>query len=612
MKKVTRLTLMILTIFVLLMSAACGAQDAMNGTQSEQPGLQKPVRLAGPYPALVSYVGEKKYGYIDATGAFVIEPVFGQAFDFQENGLAVAGTAELAGVIDRTGKYVIAPKFDSVGTFRDGAAVAQMGNKMVVIDTKGRILYESTGYISDFSDGRALVYEYTEGDQWLYGYIDNTGKVVIPPQYQSAFDFRGGRAVVKLRDGTFALIDRNGTALRTFNYADMGNISEGLMAFQPESGGKYGYVNEKGQVVIQPQFSSAQEFMDGMAVVNAAADFSGFLYGAIDKRGRTIIQPQFSDIRILGEDKLAVGKPLNAEYPFMDSIYAISGRDGKFLTDFIYYGVGDYKNDLASAYDNTTTFFIGKTGQRVGTLPAVKGIGTLTPLGDIIRADIDQQVYYIDGRGNVVYKPADQVVLTNRVTVRQIKYRPNRNYLVYYPQVSGLDNKEVENSINARLKSMSITADVTPDMELDYTYTGDFDIEFYQKNLIVFELSGYNYPMGAAHGMPRLVYVHVDIKSGRFYELKDLFKKDSDYVKVLSDIIGVLIKEHGEEMGIWPDQYKGIAPDQPFYVTKDALIIYFEPYEIAPYAAGFPTFTLPYKEINPILNKEGAFWRSFH
>ncbi|MEH7179990.1 WG repeat-containing protein [Neobacillus vireti] len=29
-------------------------------------------------------------------------------------------------------------------------------------------------------------------------------------------------------------------------------------------------------------------------------------------------------------------------------------------------------------------------------------------------------------------------------------------------------------------------------------------------------------------------------------------------------------------------------------------------------AAGFPTFTIPFAQINNILNKDGDFWRSFH
>lgn len=42
--------------------------------------------------------------------------------------------------------------------------------------------------------------------------------------------------------------------------------------------------------------------------------------------------------------------------------------------------------------------------------------------------------------------------------------------------------------------------------------------------------------------MPSKIYTKIDLTTGEFYELKDLFKEDSDYVKVLSDIIGEQIK----------------------------------------------------------------------
>lgn len=47
-----------------------------------------------------------KYGYIDSTGKFVIEPRFNWAGEFSE-GLARVGIGGKGGVIDRTGKVVV-------------------------------------------------------------------------------------------------------------------------------------------------------------------------------------------------------------------------------------------------------------------------------------------------------------------------------------------------------------------------------------------------------------------------------------------------------------------------------------------------------------------------
>lgn len=72
----------------------------------------------------------------------------------------------------------------------------------------------------------------------------------------------------------------------------------------------------------------------------------------------------------------------------------------------------------------------------------------------------------------------------------------------------------------------------------------DFSSEFFRKNLLVLELVGYQYYFGAAHGMTPRVYANVDLVTGVFYELKDLFKNNNNYVKILSDIIEYQIKNH--------------------------------------------------------------------
>ena len=68
-----------------------------------------------------------------------------------------------------------------------------------------------------------------------YGYMDTTGTIVIPIQFDNAMHF-----------------------------------SEGLAAV--EVGGKWGYIDRKGQTVIPPRFHKAREFKQGRARVEVAPD----------------------------------------------------------------------------------------------------------------------------------------------------------------------------------------------------------------------------------------------------------------------------------------------------------------------------------------------------
>ena len=95
-----------------------------------------------------------RWGYIDKSGEFVIEPKFQFAKNFAKNGLAPARVNENdpIGFIDRTGKYVIEPKFDKVGSFGDdGLAIVVVNGKQGFIDESGKIIIEPKYlYISNF------------------------------------------------------------------------------------------------------------------------------------------------------------------------------------------------------------------------------------------------------------------------------------------------------------------------------------------------------------------------------------------------------------------------------------------------------------------------------
>ena len=60
----------------------------------------------------------------------------------------------------------------------------------------------------DFSEGLAAV---KKDDLW--GYIDASGKMVIPPRYHWAQEFEDGRAEVTLPDGDEVIIDRTGNVV---------------------------------------------------------------------------------------------------------------------------------------------------------------------------------------------------------------------------------------------------------------------------------------------------------------------------------------------------------------------------------------------------------------
>lgn len=562
------------------------------------------------YPVSVKTVRGTKWGYIDDKGRIAIAPVFDYAFDYQDNGLAIVQVGDKNGVIDRAGRYRINPIYNSINAFSEGRATVIDKQGFKVIDERGRVVTKKAySFISTYSEGRAMA-SAPDGESGKYGYLDLQGREAIPFQYEEAGDFRNGKALVKVKAGEYALIGPKGNTLHTYHHPYVGSMGDGLLPFQKDVNGKYGYIDEKGAVVIKPQYTGAQPFRERRAVVNLAPDY-GNQYGLIDTNGKVILKPEYNDLLQLGDHRVAVGYSLDPKQPYLGSKYAIADDNGNFLTEKKFYEVSEFTRGYASVSDGSRTFFIDQSGNQANRLPNVAGSGTLHFVGNLIKADVDQRISYFNENGGVVWQPSTVIPLRPPYQVREEKYKPNKDYLVYYPQVEGMSDPLTAAKVNAKLKELSQVKPVG-EGQLDYSYTGDFSVEFFNKNLLVLELNGYNYPFGAAHGMPSKIYAHVDVNSGAFYALKDLFKPGSDYVKTLSALIGEQIKDDPQYDYVFPDSYKGINANQPFYVNDEALFIYFPPYEIAPYAAGFPTFKIPYADIMDIIAKDGAFWRSFH
>lgn len=125
------------------------------------------------------------------------------------------------------------------------------------------------------------------------------------------------------------------------------------------------------------------------------------------------------------------------------------------------------------------------------------------------------------------------------------------------------------------------------------------------------------YYTGGAHGMSYTISYNYRIEDGRELKLNDLFKEGYDYKKVINEKIKVLrdkmdeeykaeyIKNGGKESdykSLFFEEFKGIKDDQKFYITNNDIVIYYDHYEIAPYAFGMPKFNIPISSLKEGLN----------
>lgn len=97
-----------------------------------------------------------------------------------------------------------------------------------------------------------------------YGYIDVSGRLVIPVKYQDAGSFSAGLAPVCLY-GKYGYVDKSGEMVVPFKYNYAFPFSEGLAAV--ELNGKVAYIGPDGKTVIPYMLDSGKPFKDGIAEV---------------------------------------------------------------------------------------------------------------------------------------------------------------------------------------------------------------------------------------------------------------------------------------------------------------------------------------------------------
>lgn len=178
------------------------------------------------------------------------------------------------------------------------------------------------------------------------------------------------------------------------------------------------------------------------------------------------------------------------------------------------------------------------------------------------------------------------------------------NVNVYYPSVVGLTNYTVQQKINHTI--ISTLNKMLIDQYFYESYLvemlANFEIKTNERGILSLNLIVYSFT-GGAHGMTVVKSLTFDVKTGRHFSLKELFKPGSNYEKEINMIIRQRIKDW--DIQLLEPPFKSIRPNQDFYIADVTLVVYFQLYEISPYASGFPYFPIPILDLATNIKTEG-------
>lgn len=138
--------------------------------------------------------------------------------------------------------------------------------------------------------GKNLFKVKTPGKEGKWGIVHADGSMRIEMRYDSITSFREDRALLLDAEGQrlLGLVDPTGKLVRDFSgeriyVSRFPFFKEGRLSFRTADSQMFGYMNNQGVTVIQPQFYLAAPFQDGVAAVQ----YDGDNYGLINKSGNS-------------------------------------------------------------------------------------------------------------------------------------------------------------------------------------------------------------------------------------------------------------------------------------------------------------------------------------
>ncbi len=224
---------------------------------------------------------EKRYGVVDTNNKVIIPFKYDDIEEFHE-GFAAVGKKGRYGFVDLQGVERIPLKYDKgyKDAFHKGSETLSLGDRRITIDTNGNEFLDQdctkpvnrNSYLemSDFNEGLAPVKNINS--KW--GFINRSGKEVIPCQFEDVGLFHNGYARAEIDKG-WILINKYGKRVfcSVFDTVEA-DFHNGYIAVKKN--GKFGLMDTKGRIALDFQYTQIGDFNEGWVPV-MIEDWAGYV-----------------------------------------------------------------------------------------------------------------------------------------------------------------------------------------------------------------------------------------------------------------------------------------------------------------------------------------------
>lgn len=212
-----------------------------------------------------------------------------------------------------------------------------------------------------------------------------------------------------------------------------------------------------------------------------------------------------------------------------------------------------------------------------------------------------------------------QVIVKGKEIQQDMYYKDHSimKYTIKYPQFISAGFQTMLNKLNSFYRTRALMYERSNVMNLyqmamvEYEYSVannypirqfeafvDFFVTYNQDCTLSLYFDQYEYA-GGAHGLTIRYSDTWSLNKSKKIELNELFPGREHYKEyIISLILQQIEQENASGIGTYFDDYKRLVNENfktnSFYLTNEGVVIYFQQYDITPYASGLPTFLIPY------------------
>ncbi|OGU10481.1 MAG: hypothetical protein A2X61_08705 [Ignavibacteria bacterium GWB2_35_12] len=201
--------------------------------------------------------------------------------------------------------------------------------KKIMKSIKYLIVISFTFLVTINIQGREKLIPFEYGD--FMGYKNNKGEIVLPAKYRMAEKFSKYGIAAVVDDSSWAYIDTKGNVVirpcSWDNFPD--EFCDGLARFKKDE--MFGFFNRKGEIVITNKFSYCSRFSNGLAAfcdgckkqyIGEYDFYKGGKWGYINTKGKIVIEPIYEEAYDFEKGKAIVK---------LDSVWYYINKNGKVI-----------------------------------------------------------------------------------------------------------------------------------------------------------------------------------------------------------------------------------------------------------------------------------------